>query len=143
MARLGRFITRLGLFLMQSLQFCCLCGTEFFKPGQFTPQTVDLTILLETHFTVEMIQPVYGVASPCHGDIVPLLAELDSGTPILCRVSGTVGKVTEALYQDIQFRRLRRNPLRNDSMGLPVFLLTGLLRRQAPRHGCPQCVEVF
>ncbi len=131
MARLGRFVTRLGLFLMHSLQFGCLCGTEFFKPGQFTSQTVDLIVLLETHFTVEMIQSAYGVASPCHGYIVPLLAELDSGAPILCRITGTVGKVTEALYRDIQSRRLRRNPLRRDSMGHPAFLLTGLLQRQA------------
>lgn len=143
MARLGRFVTHLGLFLMQSLQFGCLGGAEFFKVGQFTSQTVNLTVLLEAHFPVEMIQPAYGVTLPYDGDIVPFLAQLNSGTPILCCVTGTVRKVTEALYRDIQSRRLRRNPLRRDSMGHPAFLLTGFLRRQAPRHGCPQCVEVF
>lgn len=143
MARLGRFVTCLRLFLMQSLQFCCLCGTEFFKPGQFTSQTVDLAVLLETHFPVEMIQSAYGITLPYDGDIVPFLAELYPGAPILRSVTGTVGEVTEVLYRDIQSRRLRRNPLRRDSMGHPAFLLTGLLRRQAPRHGCLQCVEVF
>lgn len=104
MARRGRFVTCLGLFLMQRLQFGCLCGTEFFKPGQFSAQTVDLTVLLETHFPVEMIQSAYGVTLPYDGDIVSILAKLDSGAPILRSVTGTVWKVTEALYQDIQSR---------------------------------------